>query len=190
MQPCPHVGGEAAVGRLLGDRVLELVLRIEVVGAPWRQVELGEVVEVAPHLLRAAGRGVGRRDPSGPELPSDHTGDLDRRLLALAQLIDAGHHQALEAGGQVKGGQRPTVVRVHALGVQEADQLLQIEGVAFAALSEPADHLRRQARVGAVHPAPALTHQPLGVRDGQLAQVDLGEPVELGQRRERRGMRI
>ena len=175
-----HAEGQALVGRLLGHRVLELVLRIGRVAAPRGQVELVQSLQVPRDLLRATRARVGVRDPAGAEAAPDHARHLDRRLLALAELVEPGRQQPLEPVGQLQRRQRPGVAEVHARRVEVGDELLEVERVALALLGDPGEHPGVDVGRGRVAPAHVQTDEQLGLGPGQVPQVQLarvGEPA-------------
>jgi hypothetical protein len=101
------------------------------------------MLEGRRHRFRIANLWIAAPQPAGAEHPPDHAGDLQRRLLGLGELVEAGEHEALEAVRELESGEGGGVARIDASSMQEADQLLDIEGIAVGVLGRS----RRRARM-------------------------------------------
>ena len=89
---------EGGVGHVLGERVLEHVGQLGEAAALVDQLERAELPEEVVGPLPDLGQAV---DQAPGELAPDHRGELERRLGASAQPVDAGRDHVLDRSGTV-----------------------------------------------------------------------------------------
>ena len=80
------------------------VLRLRLDGGDDGELSPGQVVEALPDRGLAAELGRASPHPRVPEPPADDARHLERRLLSLAEAVDAGHHDPRERVGDRRTG--------------------------------------------------------------------------------------
>ena len=122
--------GEALVGDLLGDDVLEhpCLVGLAIQG---HEVEGPQLVQVAQHRVEAAQLLVGAREDRSGEHAADDARHLDGPARPLGRRVDAAQDQRVEALRQPDGLHGVGVGGVDALGDDVVEELLDVERVAL-----------------------------------------------------------
>jgi hypothetical protein len=164
---------EALVDHVTRDGVLEDVVDVVPAFEARRQIGSVQRLQAGSHGLRTAQLRSAAPKPSRHEAAPNHARHLERRLLALAELVDAGQHDPTQALRQLFRP-RGDLARGRDTGrarAQERGQLLDEERIATRARSYRRDQVRWQLLSGEGGAQREL-RQGLAARRGELDQLE------------------